>query len=79
MNQSHDRKQLRGATRTGPNSATISPTWSPDGSQILFALDPTNEEFTHPDNTFDVIHADGTDLQQVIGTPDFKRWPEWWE
>lgn len=57
----------------------ITPTWSPNGSQILFALDPTNDEFTHPDNTLDVISADGTHLQQVIGTPDFKRWPEWWE
>ncbi|MDP9302403.1 MAG: hypothetical protein M3P43_16160 [Actinomycetota bacterium] len=57
----------------------ITPTWSPDGSLILFALDPTNDEFTHPNNSLDVINADGTHLQQVIGAADFKRWPEWWK
>ena len=56
----------------------ITPTWSPDGSQILFGLDPTNDEFTHPDNSLVLIGSDGADLQEIITTPDFKRWPEWW-
>jgi Tol biopolymer transport system component len=57
----------------------ITPTWSPDGSQILFALNPTNDEFTHPDNSLVLVNSDGTGLRKVIATPDFKRWPEWWE
>jgi WD40-like Beta Propeller Repeat len=63
----------------GSQGFPITPTWSPDGAQILFALDPVNDEFTHPDNALDVIDADGTHLQQVIGTRDCKRWPEWWK
>ena len=56
----------------------ITPTWSPDGAQILFGLDPTNDEFRHPDNTLDVINSDGTHLRVVIASQDFKRLPEWW-
>jgi Tol biopolymer transport system component len=54
------------------------PTWSPDGRQIMFALNPTNDAFTHPENGLYVIRADGTGLTLVIGTPDFKSQPEWW-
>jgi Tol biopolymer transport system component len=56
----------------------IQPIWSPDGSHILFALDPTNDAFAHPNNEFDLINADGTGLQLVIGGSDFKSQPEWW-
>lgn len=63
----------------GSRGFPITPTWSPDGSQILFMLDPTNDEFTHPDNLLVVIRADGTDLRAVIASHDCKRWPEWWQ
>jgi hypothetical protein len=52
---------------------------SPDGSHILFALDPTNDEFTHPDNGLYTVTARGTDLQLVNGSHDCKRQPEWWQ
>jgi dipeptidyl aminopeptidase/acylaminoacyl peptidase len=55
----------------------ISPTWSPDGSMILFALDPTPNPFAHPQNEIYVIRADGTGLTQVIATSDFKREISW--
>jgi WD40-like Beta Propeller Repeat len=56
----------------------IGPTWSPDAQHMLFALDPTNDAFTHPANGLYVIKADGTGLTLVSGTDDFKGQPEWW-
>lgn len=53
------------------------PTWSPDGTVILFALDPTSDPFQHPPNGLCVIRADGSDLTQVIGGNNFKREPVW--
>lgn len=55
----------------------ITPTWSPDGTQILFALDPTPNPFAHPSNGLYIIDADGTGLTLVIGGDDFKRTPSW--
>ena len=57
----------------------IQPDWSPDGSHIVFALDPTNDQFTHPDNALYTITAQGTDPQPVNGSHDFKNSPEWWQ
>jgi Tol biopolymer transport system component len=57
----------------------ITPTWARDGSRILFAVDPTNDEFTHPPNSFVVIAADGSGAEAVAGTTGFSRWPEWWQ
>ena len=56
----------------------IQPVWSPDGSKILFALDPTNDQFTHPFNGLYLIRADGSHLQLLIGGNSFKSQPEWW-
>jgi len=55
----------------------IYPVWSPDGSQILFGLDPTNDEFTHPNNKVFVMSAAGTNVQLVIDSPDCKRTFDW--
>ena len=56
----------------------VSPTWSPSGGQIMFALDPIADEFSHPVNGLYVINSDGkTGMTQVLGGQDFKREPDW--
>lgn len=58
----------------------LSPTWSPDGTKILFAMDPTNDEFEHRPNFFVVIPSDGTAAPaSVSGTEGFSRWPTWFD
>ena len=52
-------------------------TWSPDGSMIMFALNPVADEFEHRPNGLYVMNADGSDVQLVIGGDDFKRESEW--
>jgi Tol biopolymer transport system component len=56
----------------------IQPVWSPDGTQIAFALDSTNDQFTHPPNKLCVMDADGNHLHVLIGDNGFKTQPEWW-
>jgi WD40-like Beta Propeller Repeat len=56
----------------------IDPVWSPDGTQIMFMLDPISDRFTHPNNVLYVMRSDGTGLTKLIDTPDFKSSPEWW-
>jgi Tol biopolymer transport system component len=55
----------------------IAPTWSPDGRHVLFALDPTNDAFTHPVNKLYVINAGGTGLTQIGHLDGFKAQFEW--
>jgi Tol biopolymer transport system component len=55
----------------------LTPTWSPDGTKLMFSIDPSAAEFSHPDNGLYVMNADGTDLALVIGGPDFKREADW--
>jgi Tol biopolymer transport system component len=51
----------------------IFPAWSPDGSMILFGMDPIPNLFAHPHNEVYVIRSDGTGLTLVLGGNDFKR------
>jgi Tol biopolymer transport system component len=58
----------------------ITPTWSPDGTYILFGLDPRESlgtVQTAPANGLYVIRADGSGLAPVITSNDFKREPDW--
>lgn len=55
----------------------ITPTWSPDGSMIMFALDPLGNQFSHPVNALYVIRADGSGLTLVFESDYFKREPTW--
>jgi hypothetical protein len=57
--------------------SAITPTWSPDGTQIMFGLSPTPSPFDPSPNGLYVIDADGTGLTLVIGGADFKREPYW--
>jgi Tol biopolymer transport system component len=56
----------------------IDPIWSPDGSQIMFMLDPISDRFMHPNNVLYVMWCDGTGLTKLTDTADFKSSPEWW-
>jgi Tol biopolymer transport system component len=57
----------------------ITPTGSPDGEHIMFALDPTNNEFSHPWNGLYVVDSGGRNLALVLNGEDFKREPDWVE
>jgi dipeptidyl aminopeptidase/acylaminoacyl peptidase len=56
--------------------SAFTPTWSPDGTQVMFALSPQGLSQT-PANGLYVIDADGTGLTLVIGDNTFKREPSW--
>ena len=56
----------------------INPVWSPDGSEVFFALDSTNDEFEHPENVLAVVGADGRDVRVVDDSPGFKSSQEWY-
>lgn len=70
---SHPMKLFSGTTRRFP----ISPVWSPDGDRVLFALDPNNDQFTHPANTIWTISRRGSSPRLVDDTPDFKSQLDW--
>jgi WD40-like Beta Propeller Repeat len=56
----------------------IAPVWSPDGTQVMFSLNPGNDAFEHVDNAIYVINADGTNPRLVMDGPGFKNVQEWW-
>jgi WD40 repeat protein len=72
-----DGSNLAEVYRDDSGRYAITPTWSPDGSMIMFALDPTPDPFEHPVNGLYVIRADGTELTKVLGGANFKREPVW--
>jgi Tol biopolymer transport system component len=58
----------------------ITPTWSPNGQFILFALDPPGQlglVSNPPQNQLCVVRRNGTGLTTIVGTADFKREPDW--
>jgi Tol biopolymer transport system component len=55
----------------------ITPSWSPDGSMIVFCLDDSANPFDHPNNGMYVIRRDGTGLTLLLAGDDFKREPIW--
>jgi Tol biopolymer transport system component len=57
----------------------ITPVWSPDGTQLMFSLNASNDAFVHSDNAIYVINADGTNRRVVMDGPGFKGIQEWWE
>ena len=72
-----DGKDLRTVYTDKDGGFVLTPDWSPDGTQIVFALDPHNDEYAHPPNKVYIINADGTNLQLVNDSNDFKRALEW--
>ena len=74
---SPDGSNLTEVYRDDNGRYAITPTWSPDGSMIMFALDPTPDPFQHPVNSLYIIGSDGTGLTKVLGGSNFKREPVW--
>jgi Tol biopolymer transport system component len=72
-----DGSQLKRIFKDRRGRFAITPTWSPDGSMIMFALDPTRNPFAHPPNSLYVIRSNGRGLRKVIGGNTFKREPVW--
>lgn len=56
----------------------VAPVWSPDGSKMMFELEPINDWFQHPDNAIYVINADGTGLTMAFDRPGREGVTEWW-
>ena len=56
--------------------SVLTPTWSPDGTKVMFALSPQSL-IDFAANGLYVLNADGTGLTLVIGGNDFKREPSW--
>ena len=60
--------------------SAITPTWSPDGHKIMFALIGEKEYYKAEEqrnSKLCVINEDGKGLAVVLDTPDFKRLADW--
>lgn len=73
-----DGKHLTSLYRDPAGRFPLAPAWSPDGTQIVVALDPTNDAFTHPANQVYVMTANGRSPRLLLDTHDFKRDFEWY-
>lgn len=55
----------------------ITPAWSPDGSMLVFALDPVEDEWSHPDNDVYAIPATGGEPVLLFDGAGFQRHFDW--
>ena len=74
-----DGSSLTVLVRGSASQFPVGPVWSPDGSAVMFAMNPITDAFQHPDNEIDVVSADGNGLTPVIVGPGYKRLSEWWK
>ncbi len=74
-----DGSSLTVLVRGSASQFPVGPVWSPDGNAVMFAMNPINDAFQHPDNEIDVINADGSGLAPVIVGPGHKRLSDWWK
>ena len=74
-----DGSSLTVLVRGSASKFPVGPVWSPDGSAVMFVMNPVNDAFRHPDNEIDVISVDGSGLTPVIAGPGFKRLSDWWK
>lgn len=58
----------------------ITPTWSPDGRFVMFALDPPGTlpiiDVAPPSGLY-VVREDGTDLTPILVSDDWNKEPDW--
>ncbi len=55
------------------------PAWSPDGTQIVFSLNPIADDYEHRPNALAVVNADGSNLRVVVEDGEFRRETTWLE
>ena len=72
-----DGSQLEEVYRDPDGRYAITPDWSPDGTMIVFGLDPAPDPFEHPPNAVYVVREDGSGLTQLFDGGDFKREFAW--
>jgi Tol biopolymer transport system component len=72
-----DGSGMREVFKPEPGHFVTTPTWSPDGSMIMFGIDDGPVEDAYDPNGLYVIRADGSGLALVIGGDNFKHGPEW--
>jgi TolB protein len=66
-----DGSELRQLTHTGPNRASDSPSWSPNGKRILFSRFRTDSD--DDQSRIWIMNSDGTNQHQLAGeTPGFR-------
>ena len=53
------------------------PAWSPDGSQIVFSVNPIADDYEHQPNALAVIDADGSNYREIVRDDEFRRETTW--
>jgi WD40 repeat protein len=53
------------------------PAWSPDGTQIVFSVNPIADDYEHRPNALAAINADGSNYREIVRDDDFRRENTW--
>ncbi|WP_109212358.1 MULTISPECIES: PD40 domain-containing protein [Microbacterium] len=72
-----DGSDLTALYRAPEGMYPITPVWSPDGTHILFALNPEENEWAHPVNEVHLIPASGGEPERQFGGDGFQRRFDW--
>lgn len=74
-----DGSELRELFRDNAGRFAVTPTWSPDGNQIMFALSSSVDLSSHPSTGIYVIDASGQNLTEVLPPDVYQANPDWTE
>jgi Tol biopolymer transport system component len=74
-----DGSDLHELFRDDAGRFSVTPTWSPDGSQIMFALSSSVDLSSHPPTGMYVIDASGQNLTEVLPPDIYQANPDWTE
>ena len=53
------------------------PAWSPDGTQIVFSVNPIPDDYEHRPNALAVIETDGGNYREIVRDDEFRRETTW--
>lgn len=53
------------------------PAWSPDGTQIVFSVNPIPDDYEHRPNALAAINSDGSNYREIVRDDDFRRENTW--